>query len=97
MRFGDKMKASHIENHIRNNALLMPMPIVEICGNERVLIENHRGIIAYGYNEIRIKSRIGCICVCGSQLRLSRMSNTKLVITGKICNVTLQGRTGNDI
>ena len=71
--------------------LLPGIPIIEICDQERVLIENHRGIIGYGCNEVRVKVRYGCVCVCGHQLKLMRMSKTKLVITGKICGVTLQG------
>lgn len=89
---GDNLKASLVENDHSNFELLAGAPIIEICDLKRVLIENHRGIIEYSCNEIRIKVRYGCICVCGNCLKLSRMSKTKLVITGKISGVTLQGR-----
>lgn len=89
---GNNRKASLVANNHSNCELLTGAPIIEICDLKRILVENHRGIIEYSCNEIRIKARYGCICVCGNCLKLSRMSKTKLVITGKISGVSLQGR-----
>lgn len=91
MKGNRKLRATFAANEQINYELLPGVPIIEICDQERVLIENHRGIIGYGCNEVRVKVRYGCVCVCGHQLKLMRMSKTKLVITGKICGVTLQG------
>lgn len=68
------------------------IPLVEIWDQKRVLIENHQGIVGYGCEEILVKVRFGRICVCGENLKLAKMSKEKLVITGKICAVNLQGR-----
>ena len=68
------------------------LPLVEIYGSKRVLIENHRGIVSYGCNEIRVKVKDGHICVAGEGLMISKMSKEKLVIVGKIHCVKLQGR-----
>lgn len=68
------------------------VPIVEICDKERVLIENHYGITCYGCNDICIRVRYGYVCVSGNQLKLNYMSKTKLIITGRIHRVLLQGR-----
>lgn len=68
------------------------VPLIEIYDQRRVLIENHRGIVGYGTKEILIKARFGLICICGDDLKLVKMSREKLVITGKICGVTLRGR-----
>ena len=74
------------------NDPLPGVPLVEVCGQRRVLIENHQGIAAYGCGEIQIKVRNGRIVVCGENLKLVKMSKEKLVITGRICAVNLQGR-----
>jgi len=74
---------------------IAPLPgvsLIEICGQNRILIENHRGIIAYEVRQIQIKVSFGCIVVCGQNLKLRNMSKEKLVITGKICCINLQGR-----
>ena len=65
--------------------------VVEIAGRERILIENHLGIIEYGNCIIRIKVKNGCICVKGGDLVLSRMTQNQLIINGCIENVALLG------
>lgn len=65
------------------------MPVVEIAGDCRVLIERHLGVIGYDCNVIRIKTKKGQICVQGSNLELTQMSKFTLVIYGKIHSVHL--------
>lgn len=68
------------------------IPLVEMFGDKRVLIENHCGVSAYSDQEICIKVKHGCIHVCGSNLNLAQMSRERLVICGKIVSVQLVGR-----
>ena len=65
------------------------MPLVEIAGQGRVLIENHRGVCCYGREEIRIRVNYGEITVRGCGLTLSRMSREAVVIKGRIDCVRL--------
>jgi len=65
------------------------LPLVEIAGERRVLIENHRGVMEYGTQTIRVKVKFGHICVCGSGLELSRMNRGQLVISGRVDAVQL--------
>jgi sporulation protein YqfC len=60
------------------------LPLVEIVGQSRVLVENHCGVTAYGCNEVCIKVQSGLICICGSGLELVQMTNCQLIITGRI-------------
>ena len=69
---------------------LQRMPIVELAGDGRVLIENHRGVVEYGSEKICVKVRYGFVCVCGLEMELARMTKDQLVITGKIGSVTIQ-------
>lgn len=68
-------------------------PIVEISGDNRVLIENHFGVKEYGTQRITVKVKYGYVCVCGSGLELQRMTREQLVIRGRIDCVTVQRRT----
>ena len=68
---------------------LPKVPLVELGGNQRVLIENHCGVIGYGGKEIRVKVSYGDVCICGDRLELARMTKQQLVITGRIDEVTL--------
>lgn len=65
------------------------VPIVEIAGDGRVLIENHQGVTEYSRNQISAKTGFGSVCVCGQQLDLRFMSKQQLVICGRIDSVTL--------
>lgn len=63
---------------------LRPKTLIELYGNERVLIEEHRGILAYADEEIRVGTSFGVAVVEGLELRLCCMSRSQLVIRGRI-------------
>lgn len=65
------------------------VPLLEIVGEGRVLIENHHGVTAYGCNEICVKVQFGHLQILGTGLKLARMSNQQLVITGKLDGVSI--------
>ena len=67
------------------------IPLIEIYGQNRVLIENHMGVCGYSCEEIRINVKRGCIFVSGQNLKLSKMNREKMVITGNVYAVKLQG------
>ncbi len=64
-------------------------PLVEIAGERRVLIENHRGVVEYGTKTIRVKVKFGQICICGCDLELARMVKGQLIVTGRVDGVHL--------
>lgn len=65
------------------------LPLVEIAGEHRVLIENHRGVMEYGTQTIRVKVKYGHVCICGRGLELARMNRGQLVISGCVDAVQL--------
>lgn len=68
------------------------IPLVEISGNVRVLVENHLGVTEYGPERIRVRVKYGEICICGCRLELSRMTKGQLIIRGRIDHISLDGR-----
>jgi len=83
---------SRITEEIRRTGQPLPgVPIVEITGSRRVLIENHRGVREYEQDRIRIAVSFGCICIEGSCLEICRMSLHQLIICGTIERVSLEG------
>ena len=70
------------------------LPLVEIVGEHRVLVENHRGVCAYGTEEIGIRAGYGVLYICGQHLELTRMTGQQLLITGQIEQVKLCRRGG---
>ena len=68
------------------------LPLVEIVGQNRVLIENHLGVIGYSSEEIQVKVCYGKLSVAGSCLQFMQINREQLVITGRIDTVALYGR-----
>lgn len=71
---------------------LLHLPLIEVVGRQRVLIENHQGVDQYSHTQIGIKVSYGRLCVFGTRLHLLQMSKERLVITGCIENIQLLGR-----
>ena len=69
--------------------ILPRIPLVEILGEHRVLIENHNGVAGYSNNEICVKVRFGVIKISGQDLALARMTGEQLVVSGCIDGVNL--------
>ena len=66
--------------------------LVEIAGENRVLIEQHRGIREYSPERIAVCVRYGTVEICGDKLELHCMSREQLIISGRIDSVTLNRR-----
>lgn len=69
---------------------LTPRTLAEVYGTERVLIEQHKGIVSYGAEVIRVGTTYGFLVVEGQDLRLCCMSRAQLVIRGKILGIRME-------
>lgn len=65
------------------------LPLVEISGDRRVLIENHRGVTQYGTDQICVKVKYGYVSIQGCGLELARMTKEELIICGRIDGITI--------
>ncbi|MBR7123145.1 MAG: YabP/YqfC family sporulation protein [Oscillospiraceae bacterium] len=68
------------------------LPLLELIGEYRVLIENHYGVSNYSCNEICVKVTYGAVRILGDKLEIARMTKQQLVITGVIDHISLQRR-----
>ena len=71
------------------DASLPGIPVVEIAGDQRILIECHRGICEYSPHSISVKVSFGRILVKGENLQLRQISRGNLVIFGRLTAVEL--------
>lgn len=67
--------------------LLPGLPRIELLGDRELQMENHRGILAYGGEEIHISGGKVVVRVRGSGLELRAMDPARLVVTGRIAAV----------
>lgn len=68
------------------------VPVVELAGDRRVLIERHGGVTQYSREKICVKVSYGLVQVCGCGMELTRMTREQLVISGRIDSVHLLRR-----
>lgn len=65
------------------------LPLIELAGDRRVLVENHCGVTEYGTERVCVKVKFGQVCICGQALQLAKMTKSQLVICGRIQSVEL--------
>ena len=70
------------------------LPLMELAGDRRGLIEHHQGGTQYSSGCICVKVKYGLLSVEGCGLELARMSREQLIIRGRIDQVRLIRRKG---
>lgn len=89
MKSMDKIITQFHRNTELTGAVFPGMPLLELSGDQRILLENHCGITCYSHREIRINVKFGQLCVSGCNLELMQMSASQLVITGNISSINV--------
>ena len=65
-------------------------PKVTVTGASRVLVENHRGLLAYSDTEVAVDGGSTRVLVRGDGLLLRAMDREMLLVTGTITGVDLE-------
>jgi sporulation protein YqfC len=68
---------------------LAGLPRLELVGDGELRMENHKGILAYGSEEIHISGGIYLVRITGQNLELRAMTGLELLITGRIETISL--------
>ena len=65
------------------------LPRLELVGDGELRMENHKGILAYGTEEIHVSGGVFIVKIAGEGLELRAMTGLELLITGKIRQIEL--------
>ncbi len=68
---------------------LAGVPRLELVGDGELRLENHKGILAYGREEIHVSGGSFLIKIAGQDLELRAMTGLELLITGHIRQIQL--------
>ena len=68
---------------------LTSLPRLELVGDKELRMENHRGILAYGSEEIHVSGGEFVVKILGEGLELRAMTGLELLITGRIHHIQL--------
>ena len=67
--------------------VLFGLPRVVLRGNTSLLLENHKGVLEYSDNLIRLRTSIGTLSIFGKGMSLIRMGKHDLMLRGTIGSV----------
>jgi len=62
--------------------IVLNMPKLTVIGNVNVFLENHKGIIEYGENRIRVNSGNGIIVIEGMNMIIDEITSENIFIRG---------------
>lgn len=71
------------------------IPNIIITGFEDMIIENYKGILEYEDYYIRVNTHMGIINIHGINLKLEKMTEDNLKITGKIESIEIERTIDN--
>jgi sporulation protein YqfC len=60
----------------------LDLPKIIVIGDREIIIENHRGIIFFETNMVKINSRIGAIVIKGEEFEILFIAETSITISG---------------
>ncbi len=63
-------------------------PKLTMLGTGQLLIENHKGLIEYSSETVRVKTHSGSLEVSGSDLLLDIMDSYSVSVSGRIFHIT---------
>ncbi|NLW40239.1 MAG: sporulation protein YqfC [Tissierellia bacterium] len=64
--------------------VVMDLPKIVVVGNIQVNISNHKGIVEYTQETLRVNSSIGLIKICGTNLELKTILSEEIIVKGNI-------------
>lgn len=70
--------------------IVMDLPRVTMVGNVQLHVENHRGIIEYTFDKVRINTTRGELVIFGEKLQVGNINPDEIVVDGRIETVHLQ-------
>ncbi len=62
---------------------------ITVIGGNQVTIENHRGIIEYTADSIRVNTLDGEVCVLGKELVIKDISPELIIVIGAILEIKM--------
>lgn len=69
--------------------LALDLPKITLVGNLNLNVENHKGIISYAADEVRLRVSDGYLIARGSNFALRSISKTDVFLEGEISNLAI--------
>ena len=70
--------------------VILDIPKISIIGDSEIDIENHKGIILFEENEVKINTNVGNIIIEGSRFEILFIGGSTITISGKFKSITYE-------
>lgn len=87
MKRNEEIKRSLAEILELPKDIILDIPKIVMLGNLQIYIENHKGILEYTNNRIRINTKQGTLRIIGKNLMLKNIITEEIIIVGEINEV----------
>ena len=67
--------------------ITLNLPLLTMVGGEELTVENHKGIIEYSEEALRINTAAGVLAVAGQRLAVKQLTAERILVKGTIQRV----------
>lgn len=71
--------------------IILNLPKITVYGDNEISIENHRGIILFEKDNVKLNSTIGIIRLQGADFEILYMGGSTLVLSGRFKGIVYEG------
>lgn len=70
--------------------LMMDLPKIILVGDMQIFIENHRGIVVYTPEQVKVNTTLGQLEVTGLDLTLKNILPDEIMVEGRIKSIAFE-------
>lgn len=75
--------------------IVLNLPKITITGDNEIVIENHKGVMAFKDNMIKVNTNSGIMCIYGNKFEILFMSGSTVNISGKFTSIEYENNDQN--
>lgn len=72
--------------------VVMNVPKIVIIGDNEITIENHKGIMSFDNDKIRVNTKVGTITIMGKDFEILFLGGGTITVGGKFKAIDYEGR-----
>jgi sporulation protein YqfC len=73
--------------------IILDMPKITVTGDNEIIIENHKGVVLFGEDQVKVNSGIGLISIYGGKFEILFMGGSTITIGGKFKSIVYEGNS----
>lgn len=71
--------------------VILDLPQITVTGDNEINIENHKGIVKFEKEEVKINSKVGVISIYGYNFEILFIGGSTVTLSGKFKSIVYEG------